>query len=63
MCEICRSHPCNPMCPNSDAEIDPYFCKNCGELITDDYESYKDAFEERFCCLDCVLDYHNIEKE
>lgn len=63
MCEICRSNPCDVRCPNSDAETEPFFCKNCNELITEEDEPYIDAFEERFCCLSCALDYYNIRKE
>lgn len=63
MCEICRSHPCDPMCPNSDAETEQCFCKECGGLITSDDETYIDIFGDRFHCLECALDYHNIQKE
>lgn len=63
MCEICRSNPCDARCPNSDAETEPFFCKNCGELITSDDETYIDIFGDRFHCLECALDYHNIQKE
>ena len=60
MCDVCRSSPCDPRCPN--AETQKYFCTNCGELITEDDEPYTDE-RNKFCSLGCALDYHGIEKE
>lgn len=63
MCEICRSHPCDPRCPNSDAETQKFFCSNCDELITEDDEPYIDSSGNEFCSLQCGLEYHGIRKE
>ena len=61
MCEICRSDPCNPRCPNADPK--KFFCDNCNGLITEDDEPYTDGLDNEFCSLQCALDYHDIEKE
>lgn len=61
MCDICRSSPCDPRCPN--AETQKYFCANCDELITDDDEPYIDGEQNSFCSLYCALDYYDIKKE
>lgn len=61
MCDICRCNPCDSRCPN--AERQKIFCMNCDELITDNDEPYMDDLGNEFCCLECALNYHGIEKE
>lgn len=64
MCEVCRSHPCDPRCPNADdPKTEYFFCANCDGVTTDEDETYTNELGQRFCCLDCALDYHNIQKE
>lgn len=38
-------------------------CSECSELIYDDNEEiYIDDNGNYFCCLDCALNYHRIQK-
>lgn len=33
MCDICRSNPCHPRCPNAEEKTTRYVCFCCGESI------------------------------
>lgn len=48
MCDVCRSEPCHPMCPNASDPPAVYVCSGCGDSILDgDY--YWDFFGEQYC--------------
>lgn len=38
MCEICRSYPCHPQCPNYIPPKSSHYCSVCGEWICDGEE-------------------------
>lgn len=52
MCNICRSFPCRPQCPNAEL-IEVHTCDLCEEPIYDG-DTYR-HFSDDFCvCEDCV---------
>ena len=55
MCEVCRSTPCHPRCPNAPdpEEIPVFVCSGCGKDIVDG-QDYWEIMGEQFCetCID-----------
>ena len=53
MCEICRSYPCHPRCPNADEPIPVEICSICNEWICvgDEYIKNNDG---EYAHWDCV---------
>lgn len=63
MCDICRSYPCHPRCPNApDPKIRGH-CEHCRCGLREDYEYYIDNEDNKFCSYDCALEYHGIKSK
>ena len=52
MCEICRSFPCRPQCPNAEPQ-QVYTCDMCDNPIYEGDTYYRLA-DDTCCCEDCV---------
>ena len=52
MCEICRSYPCHPRCPNYILPKAYYYCSICNEGIYDGEEYIENDFGE-YAHWDC----------
>lgn len=48
------------MCNEMETRVLGY-CEECGNAITDEKESYVDKDGYRFCSVECVLEYYEIE--
>lgn len=63
MCEICRSNPCDPMCPNSDAEPAIIgICEQCKSEINAANIYAVDDEDNMFCNEECAKKYHGIKE-
>ena len=54
MCEICRSNPCRPQCPNFNDEPLTY-CYHCDKGIYADDIYYE--INDIILCEDCISNY------
>ncbi len=62
MCEYCYySTGHHPLCPNAPEPKIKGRCEWCGEELREDYEYYTDNENNKFCSVDCALEYHGIE--
>ena len=53
MCEICRSYPCHPRCPNYIPPKASHYCSICNEGIYDG-EEYIVNYNDEYAHLDCL---------
>ena len=53
MCEICRSYPCHPRCPNYIPPKASHYCSICNEGIYDG-EEYIINDNHEYAHLDCL---------
>lgn len=53
MCDVCRTHPCHPRCPNAPEPPVYAECEACGAEIYDGDEYYE--IDGRNYCESCVL--------
>ncbi|MCH5298042.1 MAG: hypothetical protein J1E85_10305 [Ruminococcus sp.] len=63
MCEMCRSHPCDPMCPNASEPEIMGVCANCDEELRADCTYFSDFSDNVFCSKECAIEYHEIEEK
>ena len=61
MCQLCRSNPCDPRCPNSEPKV-VHYCDVCGGEIYEG-DDYYDIHEERWCseCVESCLSTAEVE--
>ena len=63
MCEVCRTNPCDPRCPNSPDP--PVFaeCENCGKEIYDG-DDYWEIDDKKYCekCIDKFHKFAEVEE-
>ena len=62
MCDICKSTPCKPTCPNA---LDPPIiavCHHCGNKLRYDYTYFRDKYGNTFCSRECVEKYYDIQE-
>ena len=48
MCEVCRSTPCNPMCPNAPQVLVMGHCRACNAELRYDYTYFRDTNDDIF---------------
>lgn len=64
MCEFChRLSGHSSQCPNAIEPKVRGLCSKCGEILREDYEFYKDDGNNKFCSLECAIDYHGIKSK
>lgn len=64
MCEYCHQSPNHhPQCPNAPEPKVRGRCKQCGDVLREDYEYVKDNNENKFCSEDCAIEYYGIKSE
>lgn len=63
MCEICRSVPCNPRCPNAADPKTRGVCVNCHEGLREDDTYFSDADGNTFCSKDCAIEFNQIKEK
>jgi hypothetical protein len=63
MCDICHYLHCPPKCPNYIPKPKGQ-CKQCYEILTDNFNYITDTEGNKFCSHDCFDEYHGYrEKE
>ena len=61
MCDECWQTPCHPRYPNSPTPKVRGRCKQCGDVLREDYEYYSDNYNNKFCSDVCAIEYHGIK--
>lgn len=63
MCKVCRSTPCNPMCPNAPQVLVMGHCRACNAELRYDYTYFRDTNDDIFCSRECAELFHGITEE
>lgn len=63
MCEVCRSTPCNPMCPNAPQVPVMGHCRACNAELRYDYTYFRDTNDDIFCSRECAELFYGITEE
>ena len=64
MCEYCYwvdGH--HPRCPNATDPKVLGSCEQCNKGLREDYEYYTDNEDNKFCSIDCSLEFHGIKSK
>ena len=64
MCEYClRTGEHHPRCPNAPEPKIRGYCEVCKVDLREDYEYYTDGFDNKFCSVDCAIEYHGVKSK